>query len=530
MKKTILALFTLIAAVACYQDLSTSATFEYPDIVITTDLDAQGDTLVYAYGETIVINAEYAQEGVDPSLLTCSWEMDIASQQSRTRAEISDTKTLEYLLTNTPDAVPYCLSFTVTNTESGFSAIRHWSLYVSNSLGEGLLVADTHDGGLTSDLQLLCAKPVTYGFVGDEPRVTENIFSLGNGEPIDGRVNTITCLSWTDMDAPSPKSFGVDRVLMGTDKHIMALDPTNYKVDRMDAEMINGKAKSNNYCTVEIDKVCNYSGYAIIDGYLYCLGAILDKSFGPVPHGAPNAHVYSAECGASTYEAQGWYVMFDSETHRFYGCPGWCMYQSSMNEIVGDESPEGDWLDGVSLVATGGFKGLVHCFVMKDAADKYYAVLLDPFGGSADQIYELNLPDVEKAVTWTFCENANVFYYATPDKIYSTIISGGAAATKALNFTTGNASEKITMVKQYLQGWYGSHQYGFDKNDDSRYYQFQLDTNRAQILVVTYNETTGEGKIYMKPFNVSTGMFSAFKDNGVYGGFGEITALCGALR
>ena len=49
------------------------------------------------------------------------------------------------------------------------------------------------------------------------------------------------------------------------------------------------------------------------------------------------------------------------------------------------------------------------------------------------------------------------------------------------------------------------------------------------MIITTYNDKTGEGKVYLRPFNVSTGLFTA-KDNGTYGGFGEITALCPTLR
>ena len=50
-----------------------------------------------------------------------------------------------------------------------------------------------------------------------------------------------------------------------------------------------------------------------------------------------------------------------------------------------------------------------------------------------------------------------------------------------------------------------------------------------QIVIFTYNEKTGEGKIYLRPFNVSTGLFT-YKDNGVYGGFGRITAAATTFR
>ena len=54
-------------------------------------------------------------------------------------------------------------------------------------------------------------------------------------------------------------------------------------------------------------------------------------------------------------------------------------------------------------------------------------------------------------------------------------------------------------------------------------------TALATATVASYDETTGEGKIYLRPFNLSTGLFT-MQNNGVYDGFNEITALTTTLR
>ena len=64
----------------------------------------------------------------------------------------------------------------------------------------------------------------------------------------------------------------------------------------------------------------------------------------------------------------------------------------------------------------------------------------------------------------------------------------------------------------------GTHQYYLSE------YEFPLATNRLQMVIVTYNEKTGEGKFYLRPYNVSTGLFT-YKDNGSYGGFGKISSI-----
>ena len=53
--------------------------------------------------------------------------------------------------------------------------------------------------------------------------------------------------------------------------------------------------------------------------------------------------------------------------------------------------------------------------------------------------------------------------------------------------------------------------------------------NRMQMMIVTHNESTGEGKIYLYSFNLSTGLFGQ-QANGTYGGFNEITAITTTLR
>ena len=112
---------------------------------------------------------------------------------------------------------------------------------------------------------------------------------------------------------------------------------------------------------------------------------------------------------------------------------------------------------------------------------------------------------------------------ASDSKIASIAVIGGSPIFREINWQPDDKAETITGIKFYTQGWYGAH--GFDYTS----YTFPLATNRMQIIIFTYNENTGEGKIYLRPFNVSTGLFT-YKDNGVYGGFGRITAATTTFR
>ena len=119
---------------------------------------------------------------------------------------------------------------------------------------------------------------------------------------------------------------------------------------------------------------------------------------------------------------------------------------------------------------------------------------------------------------FAFCDNADILFMASGSKIASIAVIGGSPVFREINWSPDSKNEVITGIKFYTQGWYGTH--GFDYNS----YSFPLATNRMQVVIITHNEKTGEGKIYLRPFNVSTGLFT-YKDNGVYGGFGRITAI-----
>lgn len=179
---------------------------------------------------------------------------------------------------------------------------------------------------------------------------------------------------------------------------------------------------------------------------------------------------------------------------------------------------------GAKALGGGAMKGKMPALFIKDAAGNHYICSVDT--GSSDMktyTYPVNGEDMDAIVDVAFCDNSDLMYYATESKIYSVLISGGKATATALSWKPDSSDEKITAIRQYTQGWYGTHRY------DLSNYPFQLEYNRLQLLITTYNEKTGEGKIYMRPFNVSTGRFT-IKNNGTLKGFGEITAIAPTFR
>lgn len=517
----------VILAAACYQDKSTIASESIPDIVITPSF--QLDTLSYPYGETISLSAEAVQEGVPEETLEYTWELDVQPGKYADRAFLSDQKSIEYRILNTPSAMPYYLSLTVKNNESGYAKSMVWPLYVTNSLGEGILVGHTRDHGQTSELDLVAAQSITYGYVNTEPRYARNLFSLGNDTSIEGKVQAIRARSCTNLNAANISSFNEDMIMVGTDKHIYQIDPLTYKVARKDGELFNSGSLSS-FNTKFIYVVGNYASCIGIDDQLFVCCDLLDRDYAVSVY--PNSKgkgTFQYENTCTAKDDQGDVLVFDQNLHTVSYCKGWSLHSSAFAPMGDDELPAKELLADKTCVAAGCLKNQKAGFVLTDPAGKYYLLIADETNGTQSQIFTLEAPEIDKAVSFAFCDNADLFYYATANGIYANVISGSTLSTKLLSWKPTNSTEKITMVSQYSQAWFGTHQYSTN-HDSSYYYEFPLTYHRLQLIIVTYDEKSGEGKFYLRPFSVSTGMLSAFKNNGEYGGFGEITAINTTMR
>ena len=73
--------------------------------------------------------------------------------------------------------------------------------------------------------------------------------------------------------------------------------------------------------------------------------------------------------------------------------------------------------------------------------------------------YELDAQNIDKAVSFAFCDNADVMYYATEEKVYSVILSAGRTYVSELSWKPESQDEKICSIEQYYQAWYGTHNY-----------------------------------------------------------------------
>lgn len=506
---------------SCYRDLSTEADDPIPTISIRVD-GAEGDTITIAYGDTLNLTAVIRQQGYSSADLAISWTFDLQPNYTSSRYEIGDEAALSFEVMALPSTTPYYLALTVTNKQNSYVQMKYWPVYVTNPYLDGLLVAHTRDGGVTSDLDLINDTPLTYGYDSDAaPTIRRNIYSYNNsGETLPGKVTAMVVRYATDMNAANVSSYNDHFIAVGTEDHIYGINPTTFEVNRQDSDMFLNPIPSS-FGVKTLFDVAGYSSAVILsDGTLYGCLDLLDIQYQKVSYPYDNSAVFGVENIAYRRPTQGQLFGFDPIMHDFHSMTPSLGFGGSFDKI--DFNPGID-LSMAECIAAGGNRNDGYSFVLKVPGPQYYVITLYNYSSFSFILREVNLPEVENAVSFTFCDNGDLFYYATPQKVYSVVAAGSQTLTTELTWHPDRSSERITMVRQYVQGWMGIS--GYSEGG----YAMTIPTNQTQLIIVTYNPSSKEGKVYLRPFNVSTGAFTA-KSNGVYGGFGEITALASTVR
>lgn len=139
-----------------------------------------------------------------------------------------------------------------------------------------------------------------------------------------------------------------------------------------------------------------------------------------------------------------------------------------------------------------------------------------------------NCAELENATCYTSTYNFREFYYAVGNKIYASILSLGVSQpTSKVVFETTDPNEVITHMEAKLNnvGW----TYWNPPMPAMGNTLQNISSQNNLITIATYNEATGEGKVYAIPRQYQgSGEFAAREYVSEWGGFGRITAI--ALR
>lgn len=512
MKKAIYILMYALALTACYKDLSKEASIIIPDLVVT----GMPETLDVVYGQEINISVKaYMGEktGADFEYL---WEIDLTADNPNNRVELGTEATLTYQVNNTPSGIPYLLDVRVTDPATGLQAIKSCFVHVGSSLGEGLLVAYTRQDGVTSEFDIVSTPQVTYGYTGD-PRIVRGLYALANGAPYPEK---ITCLLQT-VESDNAV-YNVRRIIAGSLNHVIAIDPLTFEEREKDAQLFNSTTITEFGPSILFNSA-GYSSYMFIGGQAYAHLCNIDNVYAKLSNSLEHPIVFSPTNVGWACLDQGRTVVFN-ESDGFYEALGYQLLGGGFFKMDVDDDLSFNPVGAHSIMG-GCLRNMRPAFLIQDAAGSYHIAVIVP-GSNSDSFFcvPFDGENIADAVSVAFCDSGDLMYYATENTIYSTIISGNTSQTSKLSWSPDSADEKITFIKQYTQAWYGTMQ--MSPSD----YGFILPTHRNMLIIVTQNSRTGEGKFYLRGFNVNNGRFTISGNYGSYGGFGEITAIASTLR
>lgn len=500
---------------SCYKDLSTKATKTIPDIVFGNEQD----TISIAYGEILRIEPQVSQEGRNPEDLSYLWEIDMTPNNANNRLIISEEPILELQIAQTPSEIPYILSLTVTDNITGYGSYKAWSIFIGTSLGEGLVVAHTKDRGKTSDIDFVSSERVTFDYEEEDITYIRNLYSLANDSKYQGNIKSM-CYNMTSQGA----TYNTSRLLVGSETEMFSMSLLTMERELDSEDLIVMGSSDEEY---DVDEIFNYGGAtsgAIVNNRLYNMSCRIGATYGEAGFNLEPKNVITETNSAYSKRDLGDFAFFDSVHDGFYYMIGWSAGTSG--SMLHANVSTSYSIANSECLGAGSLQNNILSFVVKTNNSGYvvssFNLETDPIGYSE---YKLDGTDIENAVSFAFCDNANVFYYATPESVYANIITGDRITTRRVSWTPDNTGEKITKIIHYQQAWYGT-----QNLDDNTEYDFVLPTHQLQMLIVTYNESTGEGKIYLKPFNVNTGLFSMTDEGEVFEGFGEITAIASTPR
>lgn len=512
---------------SCYDDKSTFPSDLIDGVVIDTSGMRKGtmfDVIQFArlkLSPKILKGGEDAKKDPD---LSYEWRMSVQPESTDKIYEIIGTRLdLDTTINSPVSPGVYELWFVVTDNTNTLKTYMRWGITVISDLSEGLIVADTRDG-MNTDLSLIMGEGISMNYLGED-NIRRDIYSAVNGELIHGLVKDL-CFTLT--------GYGSIKTIMGfTSNSVFMIDGLTYNM----VEMNNGMfyVPSSRPYHPQFLKNGSQSIAYVDEGKLYFENRMGFEKF--QWKDAPVEGDYTIDGGLALdfieqVESPG-VVFYDAVEGKFW------FLRDVYQKIVKDfEYNSGDDFNprvapGLRNIHSDLGENSEAYFLMQNLSDSRYSIYSFKKGiyGYPTPIalpcagQKLDIPSgtqVGNALpgSYVFCENQSVMYYATPDNVYALSLRGTLSEDPKWGVPSG---EKITGLKMYRQAIYS-----IDKNpgydDDWNPLPF-ISTNILQLLCTTYNETTGEGKVYCLPIiNLGRGDIDKTKIK-ERGKFGRILAV-----
>lgn len=521
-------IFALVALMAssCMDDLSTIAEFRYPDLIV---LEAPPETGVFK--ELFTYEPKFSiVEGEDTSFVAESlyddysyeWRILVEAGRYDTVSTVIGT---ERLLSITLEALPassaYTIVLRVTHKEVGFIQTFDWEVDVLSALGQGLLIADTEDGGVSSDISLLMTKVYNASFYEtDEDIIHRNIMTAVNGQKLNGLVSNLSFCNSSNNKVLSAlvkgeslyglASITLQSVGENTDFFYFAppvFSPQsvyNYYGAYSYVTNING--------VVHVQSSAAGAQYSFIDEATY-------------PYEINNGLIISRWNSLSYFG--GPFLGHDEKNNQF-------VFISTTGVVKELTAPqEGDnWAfnprelpEGIEFITAGKRDNYTALALMKSTTNEFSIYRLATSSSriiSGDYIFDLsNCPGLDRATAFAFSEKNDEFYYAVDNELYVVILNVKApGATVVYSLPEG---ENISHLKIHLKNS-GMTTWSEIENEEGEMVPEWNSSISNVISVASYNGTEG----FIRTLPIQYGGAGGIADEKyvhTYGGFGKITAI-----
>lgn len=513
MKRIGYILISLLLLVGCFDDDSNMDIQELNPIVITTD----GETMfTVTQLDTLKIEPLIFCNGVSDTQLSFEWML---MNYGEIVPRLLDTTM--YLCAQIVEAPGiYTLRLTVTDKTTGIFRIETYSVTVVSKFSNGLLIADTKDGGQTSDLTLIRSREFSTGIniYEDEPEVYRDIWKSVNGAPFDGKI--------LDVSAPKDMIGGAVSAAIVTTKNIYWASYKDY-VQRNtgdDCFYVKPPFSGQEIYSARLGFRTNGSWEPLMVNGLFYERSLSAKYGAPVYPNEVDDYNISMMVMSMTdfnlypvyaYDALGKRMLF------FNGTVGYKpVNQMSGPFDVNDLSQYnvlymGEKQGGIYLLAEDIETGAKQALEMKGVIYP----LVSNESGFAQTIYDLSeAPQIDNARYYTSSYQGTALYYATETELYAGPFGNMGTASLQWQVEPGE-----TITGLYFYDWKeGNHWYGGITGDE----ETTQSSNGRLVMVVTQN-ANGEGKLTAIPvINKLTGQLEQNKKyNVILEGFGEILGV-----
>ncbi len=513
---------------SCFKDDSNLEVQKIKPIVIK---EFGSNQLNITQFDTLKIEPLIYCEGVADKDLSFEWKlMNYGVIESR----VIDTTM--YCCAYIPDnaSKDYTVRLKVTDRTTGIYAMKTYSLEVKSGFGPGMLVADTRDGGQTSDLTLLRCREVTYdyGMSREDRSVGRNLWSLINGAPFAGEVLDVRTVQRTS----NPTYYGMTVV---TTKGIYETNPGNYVQTGFGSDLFFFPPDFSVTDIASARLAVDLTGpveQMLVNGKVTARSLPVATKYGATiyPAGVEDYHISQMAHPDQKAWAYPAYA-YDELGKRMLFFAG-----NASGELSGYQAPEqyggpfdvndlskytpfflGESKSGMDMLVKNNETGAYQVLSMNFAKNTAVTTTRN----FARKIYNLQgAPKLEEAIAYEMNPLDDVIYYATEDEIYA-----GPMATPSLiqQRWRAAAGEKITAIQffkypcdQANSYYYRGGQHYLSDVDGGEKTQYSV----HRLLFVATEDAAGNGKVTAIPLQSETSgrLEKNDKYHLIFEGFGHI--------